>query len=367
MLEAVRTFIEHSLVGVMDARKRNTMSFLVAGIVESKSANLAALAREMPGDTADKHKIKRVDRFIGNTAVDVSGISLALLRNYGFQKGQRVNLSLDWTTVGKYEVLTTSVVSGGRAIPFHWTVIDKKKTRMAVAERFHVEELKSLLPEGVSFTCLFDAGFDSVEFVSKLETETLQFVVRCATGVCMRPEGKDWIRVSEVEWERGHVYDWGTCELTKEHAFKVRIVGVWDPGQKSPWLLLTNLQHDARTVITYYGHRFETEETYKDYKDIRNGLQLKGQRVKSPDRLARLLAVETMAYWIMTMAGLYGEDLGLHRSMQANSIKHRRVLAVWRVGRKLLRDGRVQRQNLLALLWSLIERMSITFGGVPCT
>jgi len=367
MLEAVRTFIEHSLVDVMDARMRNTTSFIVAGIVEAHSVNLASIAREMPGETSDKHKIKRVDRFMGNGAVDVAGISRALLRNYGFQPGMRVLLSLDWTTIGKYEALTTSVVTGGRALPFHWTVIDKKKTRMAVAERFHVEELASLLPEGVDFTCLFDAGFDSVDFISHLQSENLRFVVRCATGVCIRPEGeKDWIKISEFEWQRGRAYDWGTSALTKEHEFQVRIVGVHDPNQKKPWLLLTNLPDDARTVITFYGHRFETEETYKDFKDIRDGLQLKGQRLKSPDRLARLIAVETIAYWVMVMAGLYGEELGLHRPMQANTIRHRRVLAVWRVGRRLLRRGRIQRQNLLARLWSVLELLSVTFGGTPC-
>lgn len=366
MLETVRSWVDHLLVNVLDARKRKTISFVVSGIVESRSVIPAVIGREMPGETADKHKIKRVDRFVGNTAVDVRGISQALLRNYDFQPGQRVLLSLDWTTIGKYEALTTSVVTGGRAVPFHWTVIDKKKTRMAVAERWHVEELKSMLPENVHFVCLFDAGFDGVEFINLLQERDLQFVVRCSTHVCIKPDGEDWIKMLGHEFERGRTYDWGIVDFTKEHCHRVRVVGVHDPGQKAPWLLLTSLQDGARDVITYYGRRFETEETYKDFKDIRHGLHLKGKRIKSADRLSRLIAVEVIAYWLMVMAGLYGESLGLHQKMQANTIKNRRVLALWRVGRKLLRDGLIQGQHLLGHLWSLLDILSVKFGGAKC-
>lgn len=367
MLEAVRSWVDHLLVNVVDAAKRKTISFVVCGVVESRSVSQADIGRDMPGDTAEKHKIKRVDRFIGNAAVDARDISKALLRTYDFQRGQRVFLTLDWTTVGKYEVLTTSVVTtAGRALPFQWTVIDKKKTRMAVAERWHVEELKSMLPEGVFFVCLFDAGFDGVDFLKHLQGKELQFVVRSSTHVCIKPDGEDWIKMSDFEFERGKVYDWGTSDFTKEHGHRVRVVGIYDHGQKDPWLLVTSLQDGARDVITFYGRRFETEETYKDFKDVRHGLQLKGQRIKCPKRLARLIAVQTIAYWLMVMAGLYGESLGLHQKMQANTIKHRRVLALWRVGRKLLRKGQIRGQHLLDHLWSLLDAVSVKFGGAKC-
>lgn len=366
MLEAVRSWVDHLLVGILDARRRETVSCIVAGIVHSRSVIPATIGREMPGDTADKHKIKRVDRFLGNCAVEAREISRALLRNYNFQPGQRVLLSLDWTAVGNFEMLTTSVVLGGRAVPFHWTVIDKKKTRMAVAERWHVDELKAMLPEGIQFICLFDAGFDAVEFIRHLEKLGLHFVVRSSTEVCIRPQGKNWIRMRDFTWSRGHAHEFGIVEFTKDHCHRVRVVGVHDLGQQQPWLLVTNLQDSPRQVISYYGRRFETEETYKDFKDIRDGLQLKGKRIKSADRLSRLIAAEVIAYWLMVMAGLYGEELGLHLKMQANTIKHRRVLALWRVGRKLLRDGLIQSQHLLHYLWATLGALSAKFGGAKC-
>lgn len=369
VLESVRSWVEHLLAGVLDARKRKTISLIVSGIVQSQSVVPAVIAREMPGDVADKHKIKRVDRYIGNTAIDVRDISLCLLRAYDFQPGQRVLLALDWTKIGKYQALTTSVVAGGRAVPFHWTIIDQNKTRMAIAQKWHIEELKSMLPDNVFFVCLFDAGFDDVEFLQAIETferESLRFVIRSSTQVCLKPGDQEWIAMYCFKFVRGQTYDWGQVAFTKEHAYKVRVVGVHDPGQKDPWLLLTNLQDKARDLITMYGRRFETEETYKDFKDVRHGLQLKGQRIKSADRLSRLFAVEVIAYWLMVMAGLHGESLGLHRPMQANSIKTRRVLALWRVGRFLLCKGKIGSEDLLHYLWAVIDRLSLIFGGAKC-
>lgn len=48
------------------------------------------------------------------------------------------------------------------------------------------------------------------------------------------------------------------------------------------------------------------------------------------------MAAQTVAYYLMVTGGLYGEEHNLQYGMQANTIKKRRVLALWRVGRRLL-------------------------------
>ena len=123
---------------------------------------------------------------------------------------------------------------------------------------------------------------------------------------------------------------------------------------------------DAQEIVLFYSRRFETEETYKDYKDVRGGMQLKGSRITTEDRLSRLIAAQTIAYWLMSLAGLYGEEKGLHRKMQANTIRDKRVLALWKVGRKLLRTAKIQGQHLLGPMWRLLEALSGTYGGRLC-
>lgn len=368
LLDTVRGWVGQVLDGLMDAKKQETLANVVAGAVESQSLVIGDIGRGIPGNSFDKHKIKRVDRFLSNAWIDVTSISLGLVRGFEFAPGQRVLLALDWTHLGKFEGMSTSVVTGeGRALPFHWTVIDQKKTRLALGQKRHVEDLLALLPDGVEFILLFDAGFDDVDFLRHLQELGLKFVVRSSPQVCVRRTGEDrWTHLRRHDWGRGVLHDWGDVEFTKDHKLLIRFVAIHDHGQEDPWLLLTNLQDHGRTVVRCYGRRFETEEAYKDYKDLRSAFKLKGTRIKDADRLKRLVVTMSVAYLLLVCAGLYGEDLGLHRQMQTNTVKHKRVLALWRVGRNLVRRGRVGCQELLRRLRSRLQTLGVTFGGEAC-
>jgi len=52
---------------------------LVTGLVQGGRAGVAAIGRCLPGAAFVKHKIKRVDRFLGNERVDLAAVSVALL------------------------------------------------------------------------------------------------------------------------------------------------------------------------------------------------------------------------------------------------------------------------------------------------
>ena len=112
MLDRVRCWIDGILEGYVGARIRNTAAFVVAGIIESQSVVIAKIGRALPGEALDKHKIKRVDRLIGNDRFDATAISHALLDAFKFRPGQEIFLALDWTKIGSYQVMTTSVATG---------------------------------------------------------------------------------------------------------------------------------------------------------------------------------------------------------------------------------------------------------------
>jgi len=337
----------------------------VAGIVEGRSATPAEIGRHIPTEAFEKHKIKQVDRFLGNESFDPMGVSRGLISLLNLDPLVTYEVAIDWTKTGRFETLTSSIVMGGRSLPFQWTCIDKDVTRMALTERQHVKRLKQLLPENVRCVLLFDAGFDDKSFIKFLDTDVkMNFVVRSSPQVCVRRINKSkHVHLMKCRWKRGRVYDWGEVDFAKTAPTRIRLVVIHDHGMADPWILLTNLNAPAETIVKLYSRRFETEETYKDLKDIRSGLQLKDTRVNSIEHLERLLAACAAAYFIMILAGLYGEDQGLHHRLQANSVKTRRVIAVWRVGRALLRKGLIAGQDLLTRLWRILAKISMQLGG----
>lgn len=365
-LETVRSWTDQ-ILATSDGKKQHTFSCIVAGIIEGRTSVPADIGRNIPTDAFEKHKIKQVDRYLNSKTFDAREISRGLLTlvSPNLRPQQRVAIALDWTATGNFETLTSSIVMGGRALPFHWTVIDQDVTRMAVAERQHLKELRKILPNGPNFVLLFDAGFDDASFIRFLDKDVkLQFVVRTGPSVSVqRCDKKKFIHLMKCCWKRGVVYDWGDVLFSQKKRTQIRFVAIHDHGMADPWLLLTNLKDPATRIVQLYGRRFETEETYKDLKDIRSGLQLKGTRVESVESLERLIAACAAAYFVLILAGLYGEEIGHHRRLQANSTKHRRVLALWRVGRSVLRRGIVASKGLLSRLWLTLQIVSIALGG----
>jgi hypothetical protein len=369
MLETIRAHVDQILGVDVDWQKRRTFSCVVAGIIESRTTVASEIGRHVPGDAYEKHKIKQVDRFLHNQSFKIDDVSRGLLRLINPDPNVVLVVALDWTKTGRFETLKSSVVIGSRSIPFQWTCIDKSETRMADAQRQHVQRLKHILPPGIRCRLLFDAGFPESTFIKQLIKLGFEFVIRTGTQPCIQPlrlKKPVYIDLGKCRWKRGRIYDFGLVSFTKRNGVIIRFIAFHDHEMDAPWLLLTNLGCDARTVVDLYGRRFEIEESFKDVKDLRAGLQLKGTRVQSVESLERLLAVTDTAYFLMVIAGLYGEEIRYHRRLQANSVTERRVLALWRVGRALLRKAHLGAIDLLSRLWSLLRALSESLGGAPC-
>lgn len=119
-------------------------------MIESGRAGVAAIGRHLPGPAFGKHKIKRVDRFLGNDRVDLAALSQALL-DWATRVGGRLLLALDWTDLpGGKKMLSLAVPTRGRALPIHCRVVDPRqmaKSQNSLEEGF-LRELVTLLPPG---------------------------------------------------------------------------------------------------------------------------------------------------------------------------------------------------------------------------
>src|SRR5690349_20972002 len=82
----------------------NTLSCLVVGAIACVRLSLAGIGRQMAGDAGCKHRIKRVDRFLGNKRVEVSdamrGLVRHLLKRYRKKlRNKPLVVSFDWVKV----------------------------------------------------------------------------------------------------------------------------------------------------------------------------------------------------------------------------------------------------------------------------
>ncbi len=124
-----------------------------------------------------------------------------------------------------------------------------------------------------------------------------------------------------------------------------------EQGEREPWLLVTNLSPQrnlAKRVVAIYRDRMTIEEAFRDLKAHRHGFAFRQNLGRHPGRVAQLLllaAIGTLCAWLM---GLVGAARGLVRSLQANTERRRRVLSVFFVGNRLLKQRiRITRREAL--------------------
>jgi len=303
-----------------------TLAVLVFALMRTQRLGVASIGRALPARTAEKHRIKRVDRFLGNNRIPTEKLARALVRTI-IGPRKLVLIAIDWTDLndGKHQVLVGGIIAKGRALPIYWAVVPKAKLTLnqnRIEEKF-VTKLREILPRGCRVVILADRGFARVTFLRHLEKLKFKFVVRTQTKVWVETESFRGT-LGALKVPRGTKTDLGVVSYHKTERWPVRIIVCFDAKQKEPWFLATNVGDEPFSrVVAWYGLRMEIEEFFKDLKNERNGFKLRGLVLSSVGRYSRLLLVMAYAYYLLTMIGFWAEERGLHRRLMANTEKKR--------------------------------------------
>lgn len=113
---------------------------------------------------------------------------------------------------------------------------------------------------------------------------------------------------------------------------------------KEPWLLISSLPKRtdyAVKIANCYNARMQIEESFRDQKSQTYGLGSSAHQTYKKERLKVLLLLAALTNWVHYMLGLAVEISDQHRKLQANSIKHRRVLSFNYLGLPLCRLARL--------------------------
>lgn len=323
---------------------------------------LSSLGRALAGSASDKHRIKRIDRLLGNAALQeqVPQVYQALVRLL-VQPGTRPLILLDWTEAGMDRFALSAVLPfEGRPLPLYHEVHPLRLMSNRSVLRHFLLRLRRLLPPDCRPVLVTDAGFRAPWF-HLIYSLGWDFVGRVRGGVLVQAD-------PQQPWRRSHelfpqatrtARDLGVFALVRGRPYIGRLVLVRKrplrkrpsrrhlprriteqrcaEAAREPWLLCTSLDqvHPAQ-VAAIYSLRMQIEQLYRDTKSHRFGWGLEDVRSGSEARVSVLLLIASLATFAVTLAGFAAERLGLHLSYQANTLRSRRVLSLFTLGRLVL-------------------------------
>ena len=106
------------------------------------------------------------------------------------------------------------------------------------------------------------------------------------------------------------------------------------------WVLGTNHKElTPHEILDIYAARMSIEELFRDFKNHRFGWSLRTARTTSTHRYSILMLIGSLAYFVVMKVGISVERVGEHLKFQSNSLKSRRVLSLFFLGKELIRLG----------------------------
>lgn len=324
-------------VELMRQSRRKTLADIVEAAMRLQGTGVLALGRAMCGETAAKHRIKRVDRFLGNEQVEVEAVFAALFTAACPPTGEVIVLA-DWTDRQTHQQLVLALSRNGRALPFICITVPKSETAgeqegaMIAAEKRALELLASFCPAKRTPILIADRGFGNTRWLDEIQKRGWYFVQRLARNHYVEVEGHIGL-LCEVGTRRGSLpkdHGWGT--LGEKHWGKIRLVTAHDTEASEPWILVTNMDYtSAKDTCELYARRMWIEAMFRDLKNREWGLGMDRVRLSSAQRFDRHFVVLALAYLFLCAFGAVAERARFAEQLKANTVSHR-VLSLAKIG-----------------------------------
>ena len=330
----------------------------VTALAKDARCTVTAIGRAMPGPS-DKISIKRADRLLNNANLQRElPLIYAALTASVVTPHSHPTILVDWSnadTAKRHFILRASIAADGRALTLLQKIAAEEEYTSPRLHQAFLEQLKAMLPESCKPIIVTDAGF-KVPWLKQVREFGWHYVARVRGNVKLKVAGQEeFITVNQfyrkAKAKPKHV---GNILLTQSQSYETQAVLVGkgykllkrdkNRQYKEPWLLVSSLpeSHEyAEKIAKCYSCRMQIEESFRDQKSHRYGLgsDLHGTRKKS--RLEILLLLAALANWFHYLLGSAGEKAGLQRRYQANTVKHRRVLALCSLGILLCKEQKL--------------------------
>ena len=380
------TFIHETLNQVFDGIHRKRLSALgelVVSALRHERLSVTGLGRGIESQAKEKHCIKKADRLLSNNKLLADLEFFYREMSHQILKGvARPMVLVDWSSLneraGLY-LLRASLPMNGRALTLYeeiHTVAGKEKPQ---THRSFLRKLQRVLPASCAPIIITDSGF-RVPWFNEVRKLGWDFLGRVA-GTQLVQFSTKWVSLKSFYPRASSTPKClGKALLTRMTSFQCELVvykarargrsqttlcGERARRRKSlqhatrerqPWMLATSLEWSAKKVVELYRTRMQIEEAFRDLKSFRYGLSLELSGTQKPHRMAILVLIGSLSLWLSWIIGKASEILGLHRGLQANTVRCKTVLSPIFLGLRIMKKPKLR---LSARALALAQRFII--------
>ena len=310
------------------------MAWLQSGLLHSRSVHMTRIANKLPGRAKKLSRVRQLERLLANRHLRVREwyhpVAAGLLRSAAATGGP-LRLIIDGSKVGHgHQLLMVALGYRRRALPLAWTWVRSTRGHSSGNKQAALlASVRRLVPATADVVVIGDSEYTPVQAL--LESWGWHYV--------LRQKGSHLVQLTPTHpWQRGDAFLsqagerlWLTnITLTQQHAQRCHFLALWQPGEKAPWLLATNLP-TARLTRLHYSRRMWIEGMFGDFKS--NGFDLEASRLQKILHLSRLTLAVALLYVTLLAFGAQTIKQGLRHLVDRTD---RRDLSIFRVGFDML-------------------------------
>jgi len=190
-----------SCLSGLHAKRAAACQRAVVSVVLGAALSLSAIAARLSGGSAYRHRIKSVDRLLGNTALHrVRERLYAALAAHWLSGVRQLLIVVDWsdlTADQKWHWLRASVALEGRSVTLYEEAHPQPRLNNARVHQQFLARLAALLPPGCTPIVMSDAGFKA-PWLKAVATRGWVFIGRIRGRQLVQREHRPWQRASAL-------------------------------------------------------------------------------------------------------------------------------------------------------------------------
>ncbi len=336
---------------VHSSRLKALLAAVEAGL-KGASLSLTALGRALAGPAYIKHKIKRVDRLIGNPHLKTERTAFYGAMTQWLLRSIRLPLILiDWsplTADQSQQLLRAALPTGGRSVTLYEEIHPRCKLGNRRIQQEFLTRLQQLLPRQVTPIIVADSGFRT-PFFRAVEALGWHWLgrIRNRDFIAWANQPGDWFSAKSLypkatrqpkllgaaHWVRHNPLQGDLVTFFRKPKKRKHLTLQRRPAQskrsrqqaareKEPWLLVVSPSlktYSAIHIVNYYRSRMQIEEGFRDTKSTHYGLDLARESRIAVDRRANLLLISALVIFALWLIGVGLKGTSVERQIKVNS------------------------------------------------